>query len=128
VHVLLADPDGSEAFAMVTALRGFGIGVDRASTDEAALAMALHARYAAVLVAESLPGREAWKLCRQLRDQGSRSAIVIIADGAAPDARALAAAGADDWARRPVDHAWLADRLRRCGGADGDPDRRHSKQ
>ena len=124
LRVLLADDDASEAFAIATALRGFGVGVDRAATGDTALAMALHAPYSAVLVAESLPGRDAGILCGRLRERGSASMIVIIGDGVVPDAGALAALGADDWVRRPVDPAHLAERLRRRGDSGGG----HSKQ
>lgn len=124
-RVLLADAHGSDSFAIATSLQLYGLSVDRAATVDAALAMATLARYDAILVSSSLYGRGAELLCRHLREQGTGSVVVLVCE-APPDARELAAVGADGWVRTPVDPAALVEWLR--GGAPTVADRHGDDQ
>ena len=124
-RVLLADAHASDAFAIATTLQGYGLSVDRAATGDTALAMATHTSYDAILVSSSLQGADAEALCRRLREHGTRSTIVLVCE-AAPDARELAAVGADSWIRKPVDPGALVEWLR--GGRTDDHDRHGDDQ
>jgi len=101
--ILLAESNQTESFRVATAVQAAGIGVDRVTSTEMAVAMAMATVYAAIVVSSSFDGGNGATLCRHLRGQGLRSILVFVGDPTIDDEAAIAATGADEWVSHPVD-------------------------
>jgi two-component system, OmpR family, response regulator len=113
MRLLIAEDDAKLSAALARGLRGEGYAVDVAATGGEAL---FHARvydYDAVILDVMLPGPDGFAVCRELRDAGRWSPVIMLTarDGVADRIRGLDC-GADDYLVKPFDFGELVARLR----------------
>jgi len=99
-----------------------GLAADVAATGEEALWMAQSHEYDAIVLDVMLPGADGFEVCRELRESGRWSPILMLTarDGVDDRIRGLDA-GADDYLTKPFSFGELAARVRaliRRGGVD----------
>jgi two-component system OmpR family response regulator len=119
-QVLLVDDDSEicEFLAILLDLEGFA--PHCATRGEEALALAAREQPAAVLLDVAMPDVDGFEVCRRLRASGVRSAILVVSARPGEElAKRAAAAGADEFIRKPFDNAELVSRLRHWIRAQG---------
>ncbi len=111
-RVLLVDDDADICEFLATLLELEGMKPAIAACPEEALEAARGA--AAVLLDVAMPGIDGLELCRRMRAAGVAAPILIMSARPGPELpRKAAAAGADDFVRKPFENADLVARLRR---------------
>jgi len=112
-RVLIVDDDYSVRRALHLTLYDQGFEVSEASSGEDALAMVRVIRCDAVLLDINLPGKSGIEVCRELRRQLPRVAILMISVRDSEDDRIGALdAGADDYVVKPFHMRELTARIR----------------
>jgi two-component system, OmpR family, response regulator len=113
VRVLLVEDDPDLADAVAVGLRAEGFAVDVAHDGDDGLWHAQEHRYSAIVLDIMLPGRNGYRLCRDLRTGGDDTPILMLTAkrGILDEAEALDT-GADDFLTKPFAFVVLVARLR----------------
>jgi DNA-binding response OmpR family regulator len=113
MHLLFAEDDRQLRASVARGLREAGYSVDLADDGEQALDMARSGLYDAILLDVLLPAPDGMTVCRNLRDEGNRTPILMLTalDAVEHRIRGLDA-GADDYLAKPFDFGELLARLR----------------
>jgi two-component system KDP operon response regulator KdpE len=112
-RVLIVDDDYSLRRVLHTTLFSSGFDVNEASTGEEALAIARVVRYDVILLDLRMPGKGGLEICRELRRQFPRVAILILTVSDEEDEKVAALdSGADDYITKPFQMRELAARVR----------------
>jgi two-component system OmpR family response regulator len=113
VRVLLVEDDPDLADAVALGLRAEGFSVDVADDGDVGLWQAREHRYRAIILDIMLPGRNGYRVCRELRESGDDTPILMLTakQGAYDEAEALDT-GADDFLSKPFAFVVLVARLR----------------
>lgn len=110
--ILLVDDDAEICQFLATLLELEGFAPRIATTPAQAMAQLDGAD--AILIDLAMPDVDGFELCRRIRASGYASPIVIVSARPGPDLPAKsAAAGADEFVRKPFDNADLVARVRR---------------
>jgi two-component system OmpR family response regulator len=113
MRVLLVEDEPKLALLLRAGLRENGLLVDAADCGEDALWMASATRYDVIVLDLMLPGIDGFETCRQLRERGVRTPILMLTARDAVDYRiAGLELGADDYMTKPFDFRELGARLR----------------
>jgi two-component system OmpR family response regulator len=113
MRVLIVEDQVKLASQLRRAMRGEGIAADVAIKGEDALWMAGATSYDALVLDVMLPGIDGFETCRRLRDQGSRTPVLMLtARDALRDRVAGLDTGADDYLTKPFALEELVARLR----------------
>jgi two-component system, OmpR family, response regulator len=113
VRVLVVDDEAKLANLLQRRLRGQGIGVDVASSGEAALERATATAYDAIVLDLMLPGVDGFETCRRLRAEGVWSpTLMLTARNDVEDRVRGLDSGADDYLTKPFSLEELLARLR----------------
>jgi two-component system OmpR family response regulator len=111
--VLVIEDEAKLAEVIARGLREEGYAADTAGRGEDALWMAQAASYDAILLDVMLPGLDGFEVCRQLRDLGVWSPVLMLTARDAIDDRVSGLdAGADDYLVKPFSFEELLARLR----------------
>ncbi len=112
-RVLIVDDDYSLRRVLHTTLYAAGFDVSEAATGEEGLAMAPVVRFDVVLLDLRMPGKSGIEICRELRRQFPRVAILILTVTDAEDEKVVALdSGADDYITKPFQMRELTARVR----------------
>jgi DNA-binding response OmpR family regulator len=113
VRVLLVEDDPDLADTVALGLQAEGFRVDIAPDGDVGLWQAREHRYSAIVLDIMLPGRNGYRVCRELRDAGDDTPILMLTakQGAYDEAEALDT-GADDFLSKPFAFVVLVARLR----------------
>jgi DNA-binding response OmpR family regulator len=113
MRILLVEDDSRIARFVSQALREQAYAVDATADGEDALFKASVNDYDAVILDVSIPGRDGFEVCRELRATGSSVPVIMLtARDAVPDRIAGLDSGADDYLTKPFEVAELLARLR----------------
>jgi two-component system, OmpR family, response regulator len=113
MRVLVVEDEPKMATLVSRGLREEGHAADVAARGEDALWMANAARYDAIVLDVMLPGLDGFATCRQLREQGVWTPVLMLTARDAVRARVDGLdAGADDYLLKPFSFAELLARLR----------------
>ena len=127
MRLLLVEDNPEAARVIAKGLREQAYTVDIASDGEAACHEATVHDYDAIVLDVSLPRRDGFSVCRELRAGGSAVPILMLTARDAVAARITGLdAGADDYLTKPFDFGELLARLRaliRRGAVPPTPDR-----
>lgn len=122
VRVLVVEDEVRMAALIRRGLEEDGYAVDVATTGPDGLWQAREIAYDAVVLDVMLPGADGFTVCRQLRESGRWSPILMLTAREAVDDRIRGLdAGADDYLTKPFSFGELAARVRaliRRGGGD----------
>lgn len=112
-RILIVDDDYSIRRVLHTTLYSAGFDVTEAASGEEALALARVVRYDVVLLDLRMPGKDGVEICRELRRQFPRLAIMIltVSDGEDEKVSALES-GADDYITKSFHMRELTARVR----------------
>ena len=113
MHILVVEDEPRMAELLRRGLLRHGHVVDVAASGEDALALAATGTHAAVVLDLRLPGIDGVETCRQLRERGATTPVLMLTarDGIADRVAGLDA-GADDYLVKPFAFAELAARVR----------------
>ena len=115
MRILLVEDERKVASFIARALREDSYAVDVAETGEKALEMATDATYDAILLDVRLPGLSGIQVCRELRQQGMETPILMLTARGLVEQRVEGLdAGADDYLTKPFVLAELLARVRRA--------------
>jgi two-component system OmpR family response regulator len=113
MRVLVVDDEVKLASLLQRRLRHEGLGVDVASTGEAAIARALGTEYDAIVLDLMLPGVDGFETCRRLRAEGVWApTLMLTARGEVENRVRGLDCGADDYLVKPFSVEELLARLR----------------
>jgi two-component system OmpR family response regulator len=113
MRVLLVEDELKMAALLRRGLERDGDVVDLTSRGEDALWMAQAREYDVIVLDVMLPGIDGFRTCRRLREEGVRTAVLMLtARGAVDDRVAGLDGGADDYVVKPFSMAELSARLR----------------
>jgi two-component system, OmpR family, response regulator len=113
VRVLIVEDQAKLAALLARGLREEGHAADIAERGEDAAWMALAARYDAILLDIMLPGIDGFETCRQLRQRGVWTPVLMLTARDAVGDRVVGLdAGADDYLTKPFSFEELLARLR----------------
>jgi two-component system OmpR family response regulator len=113
VHVLVVEDEVKMAALVRRGLSEQGLTVDLAGNGEDAVGMARASAYDAIVLDVILPGIDGFETCRQFRQEGVWSPVLMLtARGALGDRIAGLDGGADDYLTKPFSFAELLARLR----------------
>jgi two-component system OmpR family response regulator len=113
MRVLVVDDEAKLANLLQRRLRREGIGVDVASSGEAALERAMATAYDAIVLDLMLPGVDGFETCRRLRAEGVWSpTLMLTARNDIEDRVRGLDSGADDYLTKPFSLEELLARLR----------------
>jgi two-component system OmpR family response regulator len=113
MRVLVVEDDVKMASLLRRGLLEEGLAADVARTGDDALWMAEATEYDAIVLDVMLPGADGFEVCRQLRESGRWSPVLMLtARDAVEDRVAGLDAGADDYLTKPFSFAELLARLR----------------
>jgi two-component system, OmpR family, response regulator len=113
MRVLVVEDEMKMGGLLRRGLREDGHAADVARTGDDALWMAAATEYDAIVLDVMLPGRDGFQVCRELRDRGVWSPVLMLtARDAVADRVAGLNAGADDYLAKPFAFAELLARLR----------------
>ena len=122
MRVLVVEDEVKMGGLLKRGLTEEGHAVDLARTGDDALWMAAAVDYDAIVLDVMLPGRDGFAVCRELRERGIWTPVLMLtARGAVRDRVDGLDAGADDYLAKPFAFAELLARLRalaRRGGAE----------
>lgn len=113
MRVLVVEDEVRLAAAVARGLRAEGFEVDTAHTGADGLWRAREGAYAAIVLDILLPGLNGYALCRELRNDGNRTPVLMLTakHGEHDEAEGLDL-GADDFLRKPFSFVVLVARLR----------------
>ncbi len=113
VRILIVEDEALIARALGEALEADGYVVDHADRGDVGLWKATENSYDAIILDIMLPGLNGYKLCRQLRQAGNQTPIMMLTakDGEFDQAEGLDL-GADDYMTKPFSLTVLQARLR----------------
>jgi two-component system OmpR family response regulator len=113
VNVLVVEDEVKMAALIRRGLSEQGLTVDVAGAGEEAVGMARASGYDAIVLDVILPGIDGFETCRQMRQEGIWSPVLMLtARGALEDRVAGLDGGADDYLTKPFSFAELLARLR----------------
>jgi DNA-binding response OmpR family regulator len=113
MRILLVEDERKVASFIARALRENTYAVDVAETGEKALEMAADVHYDAILLDVRLPGMNGLEVCRELRQRGIESPVLVLtARGLTEQKVEGLDAGADDYLTKPFVLAELLARVR----------------
>ena len=113
MNVLIVEDEVKMAALIRRGLSEQGLTVDVAGSGEDGVGMARSSHYDAVVLDVILPGIDGFETCRQLRQEGIWSPVLMLtARGALEDRIAGLDGGADDYLTKPFSFAELLARLR----------------
>ncbi|PMY66487.1 MULTISPECIES: response regulator transcription factor [Pseudomonas] len=113
IHLLLVEDNLDLANTVIEYLEISGIVCDHASNGQTGLNLALSQHYDVILLDIMLPRLDGQQLCKQLREQGKQTPILMLTSlDALPDKLASFAMGADDYLVKPFELAELVARIR----------------
>jgi len=113
LRVLIVEDEPEMADLLARGLRGEGYLVDIADNGADAITLAGDGGYDIAVLDVMLPGMSGFEVCRWLRRQNDRLAIILLTARDAVDDRVRGLdAGADDYLTKPFEFAELAARLR----------------
>jgi len=113
MHLLLVEDERKVATFIARALREDNYAVDVAETGEKALDLAEHVSYDAILLDIRLPGLSGIQVCRELRQAGVETPILMLTARSLVEQRVEGLdAGADDYLTKPFALAELRARVR----------------
>lgn len=113
LRVLIVEDEPEMADLLARGLRGEGYLVDIADNGADAITLAVGGGYDIAVLDVMLPGMSGFEVCRWLRRQNDRLAIILLTARDAVDDRVRGLdAGADDYLTKPFEFAELAARLR----------------
>ncbi len=111
-RILLVEDEPGLVIAIPDLLAGEGYEVESAQDGEAGLALASTRRFDAIILDVMLPRKSGFDVCRELRQQGNDTAVLMLtARGQVVDRVAGLKLGADDYLTKPFDPAELVARL-----------------
>nr|WP_238437428.1 response regulator transcription factor [Pseudomonas chlororaphis] len=111
--MLLVEDNLDLANTVIEYLEITGIVCDHASNGQTGLNLALRQHYDVILLDIMLPRLDGQQLCKQLREQGKQTPILMLTSlDALPDKLASFAMGADDYLVKPFELAELVARIR----------------
>nr|WP_301300193.1 response regulator transcription factor [Pseudomonas chlororaphis] len=111
--MLLVEDNLDLANTVIEYLEITGIVCDHASNGQTGLNLALSQHYDVILLDIMLPRLDGQQLCKQLREQGKQTPILMLTSlDALPDKLASFAMGADDYLVKPFELAELVARIR----------------
>jgi DNA-binding response OmpR family regulator len=124
VRILIVEDDAQLRTALATGLREEGYVTDESGDGDDAAFQACVGEYDLVVLDVSLPGRDGFSVCRELRDAGVKAGVLMLTarDGLEDKISGLDA-GADDYLTKPFAFAELLARLRallRRGGSSAE--------
>jgi two-component system alkaline phosphatase synthesis response regulator PhoP len=112
LRILLIEDEPGLLIAIPDLLTGEGYEVESADDGEAGLALASAQRFDAVILDVMLPRKSGFDVCRELRQHGNDTAILMLtARGQVVDRVVGLKLGADDYLTKPFDPAELLARL-----------------
>lgn len=113
MRVLVVDDEVGLATSIARALRAEGYDADVVHNGVDAVWQAQEVEYAAIILDIMLPGKNGFRVCRELREAGCATPILMLTakDGEHDEAEALDT-GADDYLRKPFSLVVLLARLR----------------
>ena len=113
MRVLVVDDEVGLATSIARALRAEGYDADVVHNGLDAVWQAQEVDYAAIILDIMLPGKNGFRVCRELREEGCTTPILMLTakDGEHDEAEALDT-GADDYLRKPFSLVVLLARLR----------------
>lgn len=113
MRVLVVDDEVGLATSIARALRAEGYDADVVHNGLDAVWQAQEVDYAAIILDIMLPGKNGYRVCRELREAGCTTPILMLTakDGEHDEAEALDT-GADDYLRKPFSLVVLLARLR----------------
>lgn len=113
MRILVVEDDPTVAAALERGLVAEGFDIDIASDGDTGLWMAAEHAYAAIVLDIMLPGRNGYRVCADLREQGVETPILMLTAkaGEHDEAEGLDA-GADDYLTKPFSFVVLAARVR----------------
>jgi two-component system, OmpR family, response regulator len=122
MRILVVEDDKHLAASVRRGLRAEGFAVDIALDGTDGLWRATESAYDAIVCDIMLPGMSGYRLCRQLREEGDWTPLLMLTakDGELDEAEALDT-GADDYLSKPFSYVVLVARLRallRRGGRE----------
>jgi len=121
VRVLVVEDEAKLADLLRRGLTAHGLAVDIAATGEDALWMAPATAYQVIVLDLMLPGIDGIEVCRQLRDAGVHTPILMLtALGEPSDRVAGLDSGADDYLAKPFVLAELLARIRALARRPGE--------
>jgi two-component system copper resistance phosphate regulon response regulator CusR len=113
MRILLVEDEPSAATMLAKGLREEAYAVDVAGDGETALAQAFVNDYDLIILDIVLPGQDGFKVCRQLRANGSTVPVLMLtARDAVEDRVEGLDSGADDYLPKPFDFDELLARVR----------------
>ncbi len=113
MKVLLIDDDQKQLKAVRTILEREGFTVEQASSGEEGLFKAEINSYRVIILDLGLPDLNGLEICRQLRQQGSNSFILMLTARDAEEEKIIGfLAGADDYVTKPFSLAELVMRVK----------------
>lgn len=113
MRLLLIEDEGDVAVMIAKGLRQESHTVDVASDGPSGLEKALSHPYDLIILDIRLPGKDGWTVCRELRESGLQSPILMLtASGAYEDRVKGLDLGADDYLVKPFDLNELLARVR----------------
>jgi DNA-binding response OmpR family regulator len=113
MKVLLIDDDQKQLKAVRTVLEREGFTVEQASNGEEGLFKAEINTYRVIILDLGLPDLNGLEICRQLRQQGSNSFILMLTARDAEEEKIIGfLAGADDYVTKPFSLAELVMRVK----------------
>src|SRR5688572_20598589 len=113
MRILLVEDEPSAATMLAKGLREESYAVDIAADGETALAQAFVNDYDLIILDVVLPGKDGFKVCRELRTNGlSAPVLMLTARDAVEDRVEGLDSGADDYLSKPFDFEELLARVR----------------
>jgi DNA-binding response OmpR family regulator len=113
MKVLLIDDDPQQLKALRTVLEREGFAVEQASSGEEGLFKAEINNYRVIILDLGLPDLDGLEICRQLRQQGSNSFILMLTAKDAEEEKIIGfLAGADDYVTKPYSLVELVMRVK----------------
>ena len=113
MRILLVEDEPSAATMLAKGLREDAYAVDIAADGETALAQAFVNDYDLIILDVVLPGKDGFKICRELRTIGlSAPVLMLTARDAVEDRVEGLDSGADDYLSKPFDFEELLARVR----------------
>jgi len=113
MRILIAEDERKLAALLKRGFEREGMSVDVIHDGSEALWRAQATAYDAIVLDVMLPGADGFKVCRQLREAGVWSPVLMLtARDAIPDRIAGLDAGADDYLTKPFSYAELLARMR----------------
>src|SRR5690349_19475221 len=113
MHVLLVEDERKVASFIARSLKENGYNVDVAENGRRALDLASRANYDAILLDVRLPGLSGIEVCREIRQAGNETPILMLTARTLVEQRVEGLdAGADDYLTKPFELAELHARLR----------------